>query len=556
MKKIYWFGILLMLVLAACNPAAPNPIAAEDDPDTTTIIEAPQSDARVLAETVTTASAVAVDGTMLDAIVKVDRKTGTIVFDQTLLPAGASTKLIVGNILAGKAGRRARNGFLRKITAVKIENQQVIVGTTQAKLNEVFSAGGFRVKRHMKVSDAEYIILSNGQQQRLSNARSTTRGLIFPVNIDFCPVNLDNNKATKNDQVCVTGSVDLELDFDFVFQCHGILCTKPYLDTNVTITQTTNLTITGELAKTINKSLLIGVIPLPIITVPIVGIPLVFVPKIEITASLNGEVSVGFNYSANQVLAFTAGLELDDGKFDTYSSFTKDIKTTSALVNLAMNVEARIDAKASILVYGIGGPTATLGGFISFEAAFPRSPAWSLTAGLDVSIGLELSLFGLFSTSTDKEIFEKRWTVAEAVNEKPSIVIKAPLENETIELAQQTFSSGALAGQNYFIIPKIDINTDDAEDGFGCCNVDWTINGDKTSTAAGGHKFTDYTIIGAAGLKTITATATDSSGKSTSKTWSFTIKACANPITNTITGLNSCPLVGQLTAQNNGFRFQ
>ena len=77
------------------------------------------------------------------------------------------------------------------------------------------------------------------------------------------------------------------------------------------------------------------------------------------------------------------------------------------------------------------------------------------------------------------------------------------------------------------MIPEIDINTDDLEDGWACCSVEWTIAGVKQSTALGsGHKFTDYSYIGAAGLKTITATVTDSSGGKTIKTWNFTIKSC------------------------------
>ncbi len=557
MKKIIWFGIFLILMLASCNTVNSTPIVPEDDTDTTPIIDAAPSDARVLGDTVTTSKAVPVTGALLGAVVKVNKQSGEIVFDETKLPVGVLTNntFAIGNILVGKASARARNGFLRKITAVKQENQQLIVTTVQGKLNEVFSAGGFRVKRHMKLSDAEYIQLSNGERQSLNQSRMTPRGLLFPVSIDFCPVNLDNNKATLNDQVCVSGSVDLELDFDFVFQCKGILCTKPYLDTNVTITQTTNLNVTGELARTINKSILIGTVPLPIITIPIVGVPLVFVPKIDITASLNGEVSAQFNYSANQTLEFTAGLELENGKFDTYSSFTKDIKTNSAIVKLAMDVEARVDAEASVLVYGIGGPTATLGGFVNFKAIFPGSPTWSLEAGLDVSIGLELSLFGLLNSDVNYEIFEKRWTIAEAVNQKPSIVIKSPLENETIELAKQTFTSGVLSGQTYFIIPTIDINTNDAEDGFGCCEVNWSIAGINRITQAGGHKITNFNVIGAPGVKTITATVTDSSNVSTTKTWNFTIKECTKTITFIATGIKSCVLVGVGTFENDGFRF-
>ena len=567
MKKLVLMAVLFMFVLAACNTIAPTPIVAENDTDDTPIIEASAADARVQPDTKVSSKVVPITDRFLDAVVKVVKSTGEIIFDQAQLPSGASQKLAVGNILVGKAGVKARQGFLRKITAVSQEAGQVRVKTEQAKLNEVFEAGGFRVKRKMKLTDAPYMILANGQKQALQKTRASNKGLIFPVQIDFCPINTDGNKNTTNDQVCVLGSVDISLDFDFVFICQGFLCTKPYLDTNVTITESTNLTVTGELAKTIDKKVLLGTIPLPIITIPIGFVPLVFVPSIKLEASISGQVSVGFDWTSNQTMSFTAGLELEDGKFDTYSTFSKSY-TSSASVSLDMDVEARVDATASILVYGIGGPIATLGGFVTFEAGFPRTPTWTLAAGLDVSLGLELSLFGLLSTDVSYEIFEKRWTVAEAPNTKPSIIIKAPLENETIELPKQTFTSGALAGIDYFIIPTIDINTDDLEDGWACCSVEWTIAGIKQSTALGsGHKFTDYSYIGAAGLKTITATVTDSSGGKTIKTWSFTIKSCTiapkapgtglAPMTAPppSSGLNECANTGAGTSKNVALKY-
>ena len=550
MKKL--LAILIGLaVLVACNNT-PSPIAPENDPDTTSIIEAGAADSRVLGETALHNKVVPVTGALLDAVVKVNKNTGEMIFVES---SATIAKLEVGNILVGKASIKARRGFLRKITAVQAVAGQLWVKTIAAKLNEVFSAGGFRFKRKMQLADADYLLLPNGQKQSLKRSLATPQGVLFPVNIDFCPVNLDGNKSTTNDQICVSGSVDLSLDFDFVFDCRGVLCTKPYLDTNVTISQTANLTVTGELTRSVNKVVSLGTVVLPIITVPILGIPLVFVPEIDLSATLSGEVSVGFNWSANQEMSYTVGLELEDGKFDTYSTFSKSIKTSSAEVSLAMNAEARVDAEASVLVYGIGGPTATLGGFVTFEAGFPRSPTWTLSAGLDVSIGLELELFGLINQDVNYEIFEKRWTIAEAKNTKPSIIIKTPLENETIELAKQTYTSGALNGQTYYIIPEIDINTDDLEDGFACCSVAWTIAGINQNTALGsGHKFSDYHLIASAGLKTITATVTDSNGSSSTKTWNFTIKECSNTIS-AFGGLRACALSGGGTLGKSEYKF-
>jgi hypothetical protein len=542
--RTYLVAIVLGLAaLVSCN-TTPTPIAPENDPDDTSIVELAASEARTLSTTAIAPKVVPVTDKLLELVVRVSKSNGEIVFTEQ---APLTNKLEVGSILVGKPSPKARQGFLRKITKLEQLAGQIRVQTQAAKLNEVFTDGGFRVKRKLRLADADYLLLPNGQKQRLQG-KSSPKGVIFPVNIDFCPVNLDGNKNTKNDQICVSGSVDLDLDFDFVFRCKGFLCSKPYLDTNVTITETANLTVEGELSRTINKTVPLGTVVLPVITIPVAFVPLVFVPKISLSASLDGEVSVDFNWTANQEMSFTAGVELEDGKFDLYSNFSKDLKTSNADFNANMNVEARVEAEASVLVFGVGGPTATLGGFVEFDAQTGRAPLWTLEAGLDVSLGLELDLLGLFSTEKNWEIFEKRWTIAEAANSKPTIVIQSPLNGETLELYKTTITSGTAAGATYFTIPKIDIDTNDAEDGAGCCEVEWQIGTTQTNrTSAGsGHRLTDYNLFNPPSLNVIwiTATATDSSGASTTKTWNFAIEECkrGDAVKNT-----GCPMNGSGT---------
>ncbi len=549
MKKYWILAVLFVALLAACNtPTLPVVIQPEDDPVTTAIIEGAPEDVTNLSTTTVSNKAVVIDAALLAAIVKVDRSTGEVIFEESKLPVGllaAGGKLEVGNTIVARGTPKLRRGILRKITQVTRENGFVRVKTTQGKLNEVFNAGGFRVKRKMRLADAEYILLPNGQKQRLQqNTGLSPQSLGFPVQINFCPVNIDGNTATKNDQVCVSGSVNIELEFTFVFKCEGFLCSNPFLDTNVKVIQTTNLTVTGELGRTINKRVPLGTVLLPIIVIPVAFVPLTFVPEIDLEASLDGQVSVNFKWSANQRMEFTAGLALENGAFRTYDRFSNDIDTSGIDVSVNMSAEARVEAEASVLVFGIGGPTVTAGLFVSFEAGFPRSPTWSLQGGFDVSIGLEVDIFGLLQADTKQEIFEKRYDLAEAPNSKPSIIVQSPLVNEEIELAVNTFSSGPNAGKKYIKLPKADIKTDDAEDGERCCSVTWDFGNTADTSPPGPHILEDVVIIGGpngvAKNQTITVTATDSSGGTTTKSWNYKYRECSNYVTFAATGLRSC----------------
>ncbi len=555
MKRYWLIAVLFVAILAACNTPTPTVILPEDDPSTTQIIDGTAADVTNLDTTAVSSKAVVLDAALLAAIVKIDRSSGEVIFDEAKLPLGllaTGGKLEVGNTIVARGTPKLRRGLLRKITQVTRENGFVRVKTVQGKLNEVFTAGGFRVQRKMKLADAKYIILPNGRKQALQQQTGVRpQALGFPVQINFCPVNIDGNTATKNDQVCVSGSVDISLEFMFVFKCEGFLCTNPFLDTNVKVIQTTNLTVTGELSRTIDKRIPLGTVPLPIIVIPVGFVPLTFVPEIDLEASLTGQVSVNFNWSANQRMEFTAGMALENGAFRTYDRFTNDIDTSGIDVSINMNAEARVEAEASILVFGIGGPTVTAGLFVTFEAGFPRTPTWSLDAGFDVSIGLEIDMFGLIQADVKEEIFEKRFQLAEAPNIKPTVIIQSPLEGDEIELAVNTDavgipSAGIPAGTKYIKLPKADIKTDDAEDGERCCTVVWEFgnNGNGATTNPGPHMLEDRRINGGlngvAKQQTITVTATDSSGGKTTKTWNYKYKECQNYVTFAATGLRSC----------------
>ncbi len=553
MKKILALTLFIAFILAACNTPTPV-ITPEDDPNTTPIIEGLPADVKNLTDTTVSSKAVVLDAALLAAVVKVDRSTGEVIFEEAKLPVGllaAGGKLEVGNTIVARGTPKLRRGILRKITSVVRENGFVRVKTVQGKLNEVFTAGGFRVQRKMKLSDAQYIILPNGQKQALQPQGAKPQALGFPVQINFCPVNLDGNTSTKNDQVCVSGSVDISLEFMFVFKCEGFLCSKPFLDTNVKVIQTTNLKVEGELSRTLDKRIPLGTVPLPIIVIPVGFIPLTFVPEIDLEVSLTGQVSVNFKWSANQRMEFTAGIALDNGTLRTYDRFDNDITTSGIDVSINMNAEARVEAEASVLVFGIGGPTVTAGLFVEFEAGFPRTPTWSLQGGFDVSIGLEIDMFGLIQADVKEEIFEKRYDLAEAPNIKPSIIVQYPLAGDEIELAVNTDVNGVPlagipAGTKYITLPKADIQTDDAEDGIRCCTVVWELgnNGNGATTNPGPHIIEDRRINGGlngvAKQQTITVTATDSSGGTTTKSWNYTYRECQNYVTFVQTGLRSC----------------
>jgi predicted small lipoprotein YifL len=472
MKVMRWLVVLALLAALAigCGGTTPPPDPDENPAPITeeqidaalTVVELEANAATVKPSTQIRNSVLPIGKNRLAAVVSVDRTTGTIVFDKSLLDSAALAKMVPDTILAGYHPQRAKRGFLRRVTSVTDAGTQLSVVTQPAKLKDVFAGGGFRVQRRNTVNAASKLILADGQvlPMKVQGSGANARGLVnLPIEKTFCPVNTDGNKNTKNDQLCITGSIDFDLGFDFSFDCEGILCTNPYLDTHVTFTESAKLKVEGQLSRTIDKNYLIGKATLGSFTIPVLSVPLVFVAQLEIRLLLNGTVSVGLKYVAEQNLEITAGVELKDGNFKPYTKFDNDVETSSVDVSIDATAKATLSGELSVLLYGITGPTLSAEAWAKLEAGFPRNPTWELTAGLDWFIGVKLDLFGLVNLDWDKRLTGLKWNIGEAKNTKPVVVLKNPVDEEEMTLPNELDPSILEA---YYV--DFDVKTEDNQD--------------------------------------------------------------------------------------------
>lgn len=517
-------GLMLALLLAACTTTPGTPPQPPTDPDEALpIVELAQSAAQVLPHTQAKPNVLALNRARIEAVVVgVDRSSGSITFDKNTLTPQEWAKLVPGNVIVGQAGKRTKRGVLRKITGMSEQGARIVVQTSKATLADVFAEGGFRVQGQARLRDATALILPDGKVERLQPQTGLSpQGLVFPVTINVCPINLDGKTSTKSDQVCVSGSLDLDLNFDITFTC-GPLCASPYLDAKATFSEAAKLTVEGELTKSVGKTIPIGTVPLGSFAVLIAGIPVVFVAEVDLSVTLEGQVAANLTYTADQSLSFTAGVEFDKGKFNPYTDFDADTDSSSVEVSLDMEATATLSGEASVLVYGVGGPTVTLDGWVKLEAGFPRNPTWELTAGLDLLLGLEMDVFGLINLDWKEKVMDLDWDIAQAPNSKPTVILKNPVDGQTVSLPEEKISNGTVS---IWQIPDADVKTDDAEEGVNCCTVSWYVDDvlKRTTPAGSGHQ--TNLVFGSTGPHTLRLEATDSSGGKTS-TYTLTIESC------------------------------
>ncbi len=558
--------ILLIAVLALAACTSSPAVTPTPDPDTGSLVTDPNAvDAALEVVDLDASAATVLPGTQvratvlpfgkdrMDAIVSVDRTNGSVTLDKNLLSANELEKLKANTVVVGYASKRVKRGFIRKVTEVTDLGAQLLVKTVPANLKEVFSGGGFRVHRNNVVNKTSKLVTVDGQVIPLHSprpggfgSRLNPQGLInFPIVKTICPVNVDGDKNTKNDQVCATGTFDLDLDFDLTFQCDGILCTNPYFDMHVTLTESAKFTVEGELTRTVEKTIPIGTAVLGSFPIMVAAIPVVFIAEVDVSLTLEGTVSAKLKYTANQELEISAGVELKDGTFKPYTNFDNSITKSEVDYELSASAKATLSGELAVLVYGLGGPTLTAEAWAKFDAAFPRNPLWEITAGLDWSLGVEMEVFGLINLDWKEKLAGLKWDVLFAKNTKPTVTVFEPVSGEELRLPRQTdsaLSAQAVAPSNDFYVVNFRSRAEDQEEGVNCCTVEWFVDDDlkKTTNAGNGHDG-KFRVFGE-GEHTIKAVITDSNGSSRTKSFKVNIVSCGAGVTRG--GELVCPIQG------------
>jgi hypothetical protein len=550
LRSFLLFAVIALLVACGSSQGTSEPIdnsSLVTDPtvidNALEVVDLQANDVTVQPGTQVKADVLPFNKTLIEAVVRVDRIDGSITFEKSLLSSAVLEKLTPGTVIVGTAHKRVKRGFLRRITEVNVLGAQLIVKTTAANLKDVFSSGGFRINRQNLLNKASKLVLADGQvlPMRSQDSSLNPRAVLgLPVTISFCPINTDGNQNTKNDQVCVTGSLDLDFGFDLTLQCEGFLCTSPYFDTHVTLTERANLTVEGGLTRSVTRTIPLGTVVLGSFAIPVAGIPVVFIAEADLFVTLDSQVSVSLKYIANQRLEFTAEVELDHGRFDPYTKFDNEINSSEVEVSIEANAKATLTGEVSVLVYGLGGPTVTIDAWARLIAGFPRNPTWEINAGLDLSLGVEMDVFGLINLEWKEKVMGTKWDVAEAVNSKPTLNVREPVDGQEIHLP---ITHHPTIGDVYFV--DFNANTNDQQEGVNCCTVRVFEGSDLKGTTNPGSGHMRLLIVENPGRHNFRVEVTDSFGAITTENFTIKLVSCGEGIA-LITGQRGCLIQGTL----------
>ncbi len=455
----------------------------------------------------------------------------------------------IDDVFVSESTPAAPFGFLRKITSTSMQSGgQVILETVQAKLTEAIYQGS--------VDATGELIPDDGTQS--SRAFSQINASGFDKESAFVPnividegdtynfhrdidvtVNFNGGEdgVEGSGTVRVQGFAYFNAGYNVGIGIRSCLAIPPAcpdrFEAWAGMEAKTRLRVTGNFDGRINKEQTIYQIPMKPILFFIGPIPVVLVPEMNLKLGINGEAHVDFAFEGEAKSTFKAGakwLNPDYGGngWNNISEFAPlERRLIEANANAKLRVEAYSKVDAKIMLYGVVGPgiDGSLG--ILIDADTSRKPLWFVEGHVTTNVNFEASIaeiieLGRYSTPILNEYFR----IADSPN-SPPIFSNVRTDTIFVDIGSPVVLGPRAGFQGYF----------DVVDPEGDVPI-LTAFSDRD-----GNIPLTYTFQ-TAGLRTITVTARDSEGATSTITLRIDVRNSL-PIVNVTVQTHTIPATVQ-----------
>lgn len=336
-----------------------------------------------------------VDETTRNAIKELDTANFTFTFSQE---TDVVKNLEVGSIMVDSSSNLAPYGYLRRVTSINNTKGEITINTEQAQLVDLADTGSIRFRTgKIPQSRVEKIVLSEGVKW------------VGQKDPNFSVYSFDYTKtySGSNGEFTVEGHTSLDMDFFFDLDWHwewelNLTLGHPVVDlfeSGVEINQVASIqtVATGAYQLSGEKETLAEFYFTP--WTFMVGIfPVVLVPKVELFLQANGEIVAEFTAGASEEFTGRLGTRKRDGhdwEEIAESSYTTDVSAPN--MSYAINYNAHIGPKVSLMLYGVVGPHANATAFAELNSTLEEIHGlWDLyfMVGVRAQVGVTVDVVG------------------------------------------------------------------------------------------------------------------------------------------------------------------
>jgi hypothetical protein len=335
---------------------------------------------------------------VLSSMQSVSDDGSTYTFRTGLFSNNEIKEISEGDIIVGEPTELAPSGMLKKVTEIKKGLTETVIHTSEATLEDLIDEGGFEISHPLKREDFDSFLLPQyvtliSRTQALSAGFQTQSADIENVylEVDFILYDDDGNDYTTNDQIVLTGIIELGLTLDFAVEM-GLSGLK-YVRSELNGFESIQIEISADvdMNKTVEKDIalfrgtLVGLV---------LGAPIVINIDCDLFGGMNSQISSGAKASLSQEAFLTYGLEYVNGEWDAIIDFRNEFGYEPPTYSAGANFKAYAGPKITLGLFGVRGPYFLIDGYLNLGVDLLGSPEWSLIAGVEGKLGVTVEKFG------------------------------------------------------------------------------------------------------------------------------------------------------------------
>ncbi len=308
----------------------------------------------------------------------------------------------VGDVLAIGIGPNTPDGFLVRVVSVAQEGAELVLQTVPAELPEALPEGEF---------DEEIAA------EEFDTAREAG-----------VPTSAPRNAAATSGPVTQRVDLALKCNAGASVQVSGNVAINPKIEISagwslfhaIHAKFIGSISASSELAASAEAAASCSVGPQTLFKKTLspiefdVGIPIVVVPVISATLSANGQVEASVATEVHGSITAKAGIEYSGGSAHPLAGFEKSFGWTPPEPSGKAHLEAKVSPTVDLLIYGVGGPSATFNAGLAVDAETNADPAWTLTAPISLTAKLAIPVLGI--STGDLTVYQHSFLLAQAGN--------------------------------------------------------------------------------------------------------------------------------------------
>jgi Bacterial Ig-like domain (group 2) len=335
-----------------------------------------------------------------------------------------------GDVLVSDPTTAAPDGFLRKVSSVRQEGNEVVVDTTEALLTEAVSSGEAEAVTSLTTAN-----LRRAQALR-AGVSVQSRALLRPqaeiLNLEFNKVlfDFDDKPETTNDQIEVSGSLKLDATMDTALKIRGCWEVPPVcvdrFRAAVKIKETATLKLRGDFEREEKKEYPIAEYEFDPIVLQLGPVPVVLNPKLVAIITLQGKATAKLRWQVTQTANARVGVEYRDDKWKGIHEFENSFQTAPPEISASLKMRADADANFHVKLYGSDSNKvwARANLFGDLDVLSTRSPTYILKGGASAYVGAQAKVLGVKIAKYEAKLFDVEKIIAQG--DIPNIAPDAP----------------------------------------------------------------------------------------------------------------------------------